>query len=240
MLGTINDVKTMAKKAHKAGAVVLVDGAQSAPHMKVDVSDIDCDFFALSGHKMLAPTGIGALYGKAKILEEMEPFMTGGDMIKSVTYEGTTWNELPWKFEAGTPNIEGGIVIGTAVDYLNGLGMEKVREHEKQITRYAHEKLEKIKGVTVYGPDAEDVERKGGVLSFAIEGIHPHDVAQIFDSEGIAIRAGHHCAMPLVTQRLGQPAVSRLSFYIYNTRAGGRQGDCGHRQGEEGIQPVIR
>jgi cysteine desulfurase/selenocysteine lyase len=219
VLGTVNDVRAIAKKAHRAGAVVLVDGAQSAPHMKVDVSDIDCDFFVLSGHKMLAPTGIGALYGKTKVLDAMEPFLAGGDMIKSVSYEGSTWNDLPWKFEAGTPNIEGGIVIGTAVDYLNGLGMGKVRNHEKQITRYAHEKLEKIKGVTVYGPLADDVERKGGVLSFAIDGIHPHDVAQIFDSEGIAIRAGHHCAMPLVTQRLGQPAVSRISFYIYNTNA---------------------
>jgi len=216
VLGTINDVKAMARKAHKKGAMVLVDGAQSAPHMKVDVSDIDCDFFALSGHKMLAPTGIGALYGKTKVLEEMEPFMTGGDMIKSVSYEGTAWNDLPWKFEAGTPNIEGGIVFGTALDYLNGLGMGKVREHEKQITRYALEALQKVKGVTIYGPEEKDIERRGGVISFALEGIHPHDVAQIFDAEGIAIRAGHHCAMPLVTQRLGQAAVSRLSFYIYN------------------------
>jgi cysteine desulfurase/selenocysteine lyase len=217
VLGTINDVKTMAKKAHRKGAVVLVDGAQSAPHMKVNVSDIDCDFFALSGHKMLAPTGIGALYGRTKILEEMEPFMAGGDMIKSVTYEGATWNELPWKFEAGTPNIEGGIAFSAAIDYLNGLGMAKVREHEKQITKYALEALQKVKGVTIYGPEEKDMERRGGVVSFALEGIHPHDVAQIFDSEGIAIRAGHHCAMPLVTQRLGQPAVSRLSFYIYNS-----------------------
>lgn len=216
VLGTINDVKAMARKAHKKGAMVLVDGAQSAPHMKVDVSDVDCDFFALSGHKMLAPTGIGALYGKTKVLEEMEPFMTGGDMIKSVSYEGTAWNDLPWKFEAGTPNIEGGIVFGTALDYLNGLGMGKVREHEKQITRYALEALQKVKGVTIYGPEEKDIERRGGVISFALEGIHPHDVAQIFDAEGIAIRAGHHCAMPLVTQRLGQAAVSRLSFYIYN------------------------
>jgi cysteine desulfurase/selenocysteine lyase len=216
VLGTVNNVKAITRKAHKAGAMVLIDGAQSAPHMKVDMAEIDCDFFALSGHKMLAPTGIGALYGKEKVLDEMDPFMAGGDMIRSVTYEASTWNDLPWKFEAGTPNIEGGIVIGRAVDYLNKIGMEKVRSHEKQITRYAHEQLQKIKGVTVYGPEASDVERKGGVLSFAIKGIHPHDVAQIFDSEGIAIRAGHHCAMPLVTQKLGQPAVSRISFYIYN------------------------
>lgn len=216
VLGTINDIKTITKKAHRKGAVVLIDGAQSAPHMKVDVSGIDCDFFAFSGHKMLAPTGIGALYGKEKILDEMEPFMTGGDMIRSVTYEGSTWNDLPWKYEAGTPNIEGGIAFTAAVDYLNALGMDKVRAHEKKITKYAHEGLEEIEGVTIYGPEAKDVERKGGVLSFALGGIHPHDVAQIFDSEGIAIRAGHHCAMPLVTQRLGQPAVSRISFYIYN------------------------
>ena len=217
VLGTINDVRAMTKKAHKNGALVLIDGAQSAPHMKVDVSDIGCDFFALSGHKMLAPTGIGALYGKAAVLDGMEPFMTGGDMIKSVTYEGTTWNDLPWKFEAGTPNIEGGIAFSAALDYLNALGMGKVREHEKQITKYALEALQKVKGVTIYGPEEKDMEKRGGVISFALEGIHPHDVAQIFDGEGIAIRAGHHCAMPLVTQRLGQPAVSRLSFYIYNT-----------------------
>ncbi len=217
VLGTINDVKALAKKAHKAGALVLVDGAQSAPHMKVDVSDIGCDFFALSGHKMLAPTGIGALYGRTEILEGMEPFMTGGDMIKSVTYEGATWNELPWKFEAGTPNIEGGIAMGTAVDYLSGLGMKKVRDHEKRITGYALEALQRVKGVTVHGPGDGEMERRGGVISFSLDGIHPHDVAQIFDGEGIAIRAGHHCAMPLVTQRIGQPAVSRISFYIYNT-----------------------
>lgn len=216
VLGTINDVKAITRKAHKKGAVVLIDGAQSAPHMKVDVSGIDCDFFALSGHKMLAPTGIGALYGKTKILEEMEPFMAGGDMIKSVTYEGATWNDLPWKFEAGTPNIEGGIAFSAALDYLNGLGMGRVREHEKRITKYALESLQKVEGVTVYGPEEKDIGMRGGVISFALEGIHPHDIAQIFDSEGIAIRAGHHCAMPLVTQRLGQPAVSRLSFYIYN------------------------
>ncbi len=216
VLGTINDVKTITKKAHKAGAVVLIDGAQSAPHMKVSVADIGCDFFALSGHKMLAPTGIGALYGRTEILEGMDPFMAGGDMIRSVTYERSTWNELPWKFEAGTPNIEGGIVLGTALDYLDRLGMQNVRDHEKQITKYALEALQEVKGVTIYGPEAGDIERRGGVISFALDGIHPHDVAQIFDSEGIAIRAGHHCAMPLVVQRLGQPAVSRLSFYIYN------------------------
>ena len=216
VLGTINDVKSMAKKAHKAGAVVLVDGAQSAPHMKVSMAELDCDFFALSGHKMLAPTGIGALYGKEKMLDEMEPFMTGGDMIKSVTYKESSWNDLPWKFEAGTPNIEGGIALGTAIDYLTGLGMERIRNHEKQITSYALDVLQKVKGVTIYGPEAKERERRGGVISFALEGIHPHDVAQVFDSEGIAIRAGHHCAMPLVTERIGQPAVSRLSFYLYN------------------------
>lgn len=216
VLGTINNVKEITRMAHAKGAIVLIDGAQSAPHMKVDVKDIDCDFFAFSGHKMLAPTGIGALYGKADILDGTEPLLTGGEMIKSVEQHSYSWNDLPWKFEAGTANISGGIGLGAAVDYLSALGMDNIRQHEKQITRYAIEELSKIKGVTIYGPGIKDIDERGGVVSFAVDGIHPHDISQIFDSEGIAIRSGHHCAMPLVTKTLGQPALARMSFYIYN------------------------
>lgn len=217
VLGTINDVKSIARKAHEHGAVVLVDGAQSAPHMKVDVQDIDCDFFALSAHKMLGPTGIGALYGKFDLLDKMEPVLGGGDMIRSVTFDGFTSNDLPWKFEAGTSHIAGGIGFGAAIDYLNSVGMDKIREHEKAITAYALEKMNKIRQVKVFGPERDEIERRGGVVSFTVDNVHPHDVSQIFDSEGIAIRAGHHCAMPLVTQVLGESAVSRMSFYLYNS-----------------------
>lgn len=219
VLGTINDVKEMTRLAHKNGAMVLVDGAQSAPHMKIDVRDIDCDFYAFSGHKMLAPTGIGALYGKRQLLEHMEPFMAGGDMIKSVHYDRYERNDLPWKFEAGTPNIEGGIAFTAAVDYLEKIGMDRIREHEKQITKYALESLQKVKGVKIYGPGADEMERRGGVVSFSLNGIHPHDVSQILGDEGIAIRAGHHCAMPLVTEVIKEAALSRFSFYIYNKEA---------------------
>jgi cysteine desulfurase / selenocysteine lyase len=216
VLGTINDVKEITKRAHKKGAKVLIDGAQSTPHMKVDVKDIDCDFFAFSAHKMLGPTGIGVLHAKTDLLNEMEPVMGGGDMIRSVTYDSYSWNDLPWKFEAGTSDIAGGIGFGAAVDYLNYFGMDKIREHEKQLTEYALEQLSTVKGVKVYGLGAKDMNERSGVIAFSVEGVHPHDVAQIFDSEGVAIRAGHHCAMPLVTQRLGIPALSRISFYLYN------------------------
>ncbi len=216
VLGAINDVKKITKEAHRHGSVVLVDGAQSAPHMPVDVNDIGCDFFALSGHKMLAPTGIGALYGKKDILDSMEPIFGGGDMIRSVGFQDHTWNELPWKFEAGTSNIEGGIGLSAALDYLTGIGMENVRRHEMDITKYAMERLEDIGGLTVYGPSVENIENRGGVISFSMKGAHPHDIAQVFDDNGIAIRAGHHCAMPLVEDVLGVGAVSRMSFYIYN------------------------
>ncbi len=216
VLGTINDVKHITRKAHDHGAVVLVDGAQSAPHMQVDVQDIGCDFFTLSSHKMLGPTGIGALYGKFDILDKMDPVLSGGDMIKSVTFSDVTWNDLPWKFEAGTPDIAGGIGFGAAIDYLNGIGMKSIRDHEKKITKYALEKLSGIKHLKTYGLGKEDLERRGGVISFSIDKVHPHDVSQVFDSEGIAIRAGHHCAMPLVEEILGESAVSRISFYLYN------------------------
>ena len=216
VLGTVNDVRAISRKAHKAGALVLIDGAQSAPHMPVDVTDIDCDFFALSGHKMLAPTGIGALYAKKSVLEDMPPVIGGGDMIRTVEYYSCTWNELPWKFEAGTPNIEGGIALSAAIEYLQSLGMNNIAEHEKKLTKYALEKFEETKSVETFGPGLNDIEERGGVISFIIDGVHPHDIASIFDSEGVAIRAGHHCAMPLVTQKLKQSAVARMSFYIYN------------------------
>lgn len=219
VLGTINDVKRITAMAHKAGAKVLIDGAQSAPHMPVDVKDIDCDFFALSGHKMLAPTGIGALYAKRQILEDMPPLFGGGDMIRTVSFHDYTPNDLPWKFEAGTSNIEGGIGLSAALDYLKKLGMANVQRHEMELTEYALGRLEEVKNVAAFGPDKSHIDKRGGVISFAINGVHPHDVASIFDSEGIAIRAGHHCAMPLVASILDEAAVARMSFYIYNTKA---------------------
>ncbi len=216
VLGTVNDVEKMTKLAHDAGALVLVDGAQSAPHMKVDVSKIGCDFFALSGHKMLAPLGIGALYAREEILEKTEPLLGGGDMINSVELQSCTWNELPWKFEAGTQNIEGAIGLTAAIKYLNKVGMENIREHEKSLTAYALRRLNETDGVTVYGPSGKDIDSKAGVISFNVENIHPHDLSEVFNSKGIAIRSGHHCAMPLVTSVLGTGAVARASFYLYN------------------------
>ena len=216
VLGTINDVKMLTRKAHAAGARVLVDGAQSTPHMSVDVADIGCDFFALSAHKMLGPTGIGALYAKREIFDAMEPLITGGDMIKNVAYDSYSWNELPWKFEAGTSSIAEAIGFGTAIDYLNAVGMGKIREHEKKITRYAIDKFSAIKKVRLFGPGAKDIDGRGGIIAFALEGVHPHDIAEIFDSEGIAIRAGQHCAMPLVVETLKENALARMSFYLYN------------------------
>ncbi len=218
VLGTINDVKKITRKAHDAGATVLVDGAQSAPHMPVDLSDIDCDFYALSGHKMLGPTGIGALYGKREILENMPPIIGGGDMIRTVEFYSCTWNDIPWKFEAGTSNIEGGIGMRPAIAYLKKLGMENVFEHEVELTKYAVKALSEIDNVEIYGPDPLKGWR-GGVVSFSINGVHPHDIASIFDNYNVAIRAGHHCAMPLVTQLLKQSAVARMSFYIYNNES---------------------
>lgn len=217
VLGVINDAKHMTSLAHEAGATVMVDAAQSVPHMPVDVKDIGCDFLAFSSHKMLGPMGAGVLYGKEELLEGMEPVFGGGDMIRSVDFQESTWNELPWKFEAGTQNVEGAIGLATAIKYLKKLGMDNVREHEKELTRYALEMLES-KGAIVYGPGKDQMEKKAGVIPFKIKGAHPHDVAQIFDSEGIAVRSGHHCAMPLVTKILGEEAVTRMSFYVYNTR----------------------
>jgi cysteine desulfurase/selenocysteine lyase len=214
-LGTINPVKQMAQEAHKVGATVIVDAAQSVPHMPVNVADLGCDFLAASGHKMLAPTGIGMLYGRQDLLEHMEPLMGGGEMIKEVHLQEARWNDLPWKFEAGTPNIEGVIGLGAAVDYLTKLGMQNVREHEKEITRYAIEQLAGVKSLILYG--TREIEKRGAVISFNLGDIHAHDLATILDTQGIAIRSGQHCAEPLM-ERLKVPATSRASFYIYNTR----------------------
>ncbi len=214
-LGTINPVRQMAREAHKVGATVIVDAAQSVPHMPVDVADLECDFLAASGHKMLAPTGIGMLYGRQDLLDNMEPLMGGGEMIKEVHLQDARWNDLPWKFEAGTPNIEGVIGLGAAVDYLTKLGMQNVREHEKDVTRYAIERLAGVKGLVLYG--TREIEKRGAVISFNLGDIHAHDLATVLDTQGIAIRSGQHCAQPLM-ERLKVPATSRASFYIYNTR----------------------
>lgn len=213
VLGTINDVKEIAKRAHEVGAICVVDAAQSVPHMPVNVQDLDCDFLAFSGHKMLGPTGIGILYGKEKILEETEPLLGGGEMIREVHLGTAKWNDVPYKFEGGTPNIEGAIGLGAAVDYLSKIGMGSVRAHEMELTAYAMQKLAKMEGVRVYGP--EDVTKRGGVVSFTMDKAHPHDIASILDVEGVCIRSGHHCAQPLM-ERFNLSATARASFYVYN------------------------
>jgi cysteine desulfurase / selenocysteine lyase len=213
-LGTINPARQMVAAAKAAGATVLVDGAQSTPHQPVDVRDLGCDFYAFSGHKMLGPTGAGILYGRRELLEAMDPFMAGGDMIRTVRLEGTTYHDLPWKFEAGTQAIAEVIGLGAAVDYLSRLGMEAVRAHELEITEYAYEALSDVEGLTVYGPPPA---RRAGVISFSLDGIHPHDLATIADRDQVCLRAGHHCAMPLMT-RLGVAATARASFYVYTER----------------------
>ncbi len=214
-IGTIVPVKELAKMARAVGAAVLVDGAQSVPHMPVDVQDIDCDFLAFSGHKMLGPTGIGGLYVKRDVLEQMNPFLTGGEMVLAVSYEDATWNDLPMRFEAGTPNIADAIGLGAAVDYLQELGMENVREHEIALTKYALDAFKELEEeLDVYGP--KDTEMRGGIVSFHHPDVHPHDLGTVLDSRGIAIRTGHHCAMPMV-QSLGVAATARASMYLYNT-----------------------
>ena len=213
-LGTINPAVEMVAAAKAAGATVLVDGAQGAPHQGVDVQPLGCDFYAFSGHKMLGPTGAGILYGRRALLEAMDPFMSGGDMIKTVRIEGTTYHDLPWKFEAGTQAIAEVIGLGAAVDYLSALGMEAVRAHEREITEYAYEALSDIEGLTMYGPPPG---RRAGVVSFSLAGIHPHDLATIADRDQVCLRAGHHCAMPLMT-RLGVAATARASFYVYSQK----------------------
>jgi cysteine desulfurase/selenocysteine lyase len=214
VLGTITPAKMLVERAHAVGAIAVVDAAQSVPHRGEDVQALECDFLAFSGHKMCGPTGIGILYGRRELLEQMPPFMGGGDMIRRVTFEGSTWNDLPWKFEAGTPSIAEGIGLAAAVDYLQELGMENVRAHEVAITDYALEALSEVEGLRLYGP--RQAAQKGGVAAFTLDGVHPHDIAQILDEEGIAVRAGHHCAMPL-HKRLGLNATARASFYVHTT-----------------------
>ncbi|MFN8434457.1 MAG: cysteine desulfurase [Anaerolineales bacterium] len=214
VLGTINPAAEIIKLAHAAGAVTLVDGAQSVPHLAVDVQALDADFYAFSAHKMCGPTGMGVLYGKSALLEAMPPFLGGGDMIKEVKLRSFRPNTLPHKFEAGTPAIAEAIGLGAAVDYLTQIGMSNIAAHEHEITEYALERLEEIPGVKLFGPSAD---KKGGVAAFTLEGVHPHDVAQILDQDGIAVRAGHHCAQPL-HEKFGIPATSRASFYLYSTK----------------------
>ena len=214
VLGTINPVEEISKLAHEVGALLLVDAAQSVPRMPVNVRKLDCDFLAVSGHKMLGPTGIGFLYAKEEILSSMPPFLGGGDMIREVYLDHSEWNELPFKFEAGTPNIADAIALGTAVDYLEKIGMENIFRHEKKLTDFALRRLGKLSYLSIYGP--KTVENKTGVISFSVKGIHPHDVAQLLDQEAVAIRSGFHCAMPL-HQKLQMPSTCRASFYVYNT-----------------------
>jgi cysteine desulfurase/selenocysteine lyase len=215
VLGTINPVKQLADAAHQVGALILVDGAQSVPHMAVDVQALDSDFYVFSGHKMCGPTASGILYSRRELLEAMPPFMGGGEMIREVRADSFTCNDLPYKFEAGTPNIAEAIGLGVAVDYLQKVGMEKIRQHEKEITQYALDRLTDFPKLTIYGP--ANVEERGGLISFTLADIHPHDLSTSLDQYGIAIRAGHHCAMPL-HKKLGLAATARASFYLYNTR----------------------
>ncbi len=215
VLGTVTPVEQVCAAARRAGARTLIDGAQSVPHMPVDVQRIGCDFLAFSGHKMLGPTGIGALYIAPDVLGEVEPFLRGGEMVLEVTYDDATWAPSPMKFEAGTPNVADAVAFGAAVDYLSALGMDQVREHEIAITRYALERFRELEDVETYGP--ADLSVRGGVVSFYMSDVHPHDISQILDSCGVAIRAGHHCAMPLVRSKLHVPATARASFYLYNT-----------------------
>jgi cysteine desulfurase/selenocysteine lyase len=213
-LGTVNPVREIIEMAHKAGALALIDGAQAAPHMKVDVQALDADFYAFSGHKLFGPTGVGVLYGKSKLLNAMPPYQGGGDMIRTVTFEKTTYNDLPYKFEAGTPNIAGGIGLGAAVDYVNRIGLDKIGAYEHELLAYGTEALSQIGGLRLIGT----ARQKAAVLSFVMEGIHPHDIGTVLDRMGIAVRTGHHCAQP-VMDRFGVPATTRASLAFYNTTA---------------------
>ncbi|KOP66982.1 cysteine desulfurase [Bacillus sp. FJAT-18019] len=212
VMGVVHPVKEIADIAHRHGAVIVVDGAQSTPHMKVDVQDLDCDFYALSGHKMCAPTGIGALYGKKALLESMEPIEFGGEMINDVGLYESNWKELPWKFEGGTPIIAGAVGLGAAIDFLEEIGMDAIEQHETQLAAYAMNRMSEIEGITIYGPR----ERKVGLVTFNLGDVHPHDVATVLDAQGIAIRAGHHCCQPLM-RWLKVSSTARASFYLYNT-----------------------
>ena len=214
-IGTINNIKKIITAAQSVGAITLIDAAQSAPHMPIDVQDLGCDFLAFSGHKMLGPTGIGVLYGKKDILEEMPAYQKGGDMILEVTYEKSSWNEVPFKFEAGTPNIAGAIGLKSAIDYLNLISMDSIREHEKELTEHILKEMRNIDGIDILGP--ESVEDRAGLVSFNIPNVHPHDLGTYLDTKGIAIRTGHHCAMPLI-KKLGSHSSARASFYVYNTK----------------------
>ena len=214
-IGTINDIKKIIKRAKAVGAITLIDAAQSAPHMPIDVQDLECDFLAFSGHKMLGPTGIGILYGKKTLLEEMPAYQKGGDMILEVTYETSSWNEVPWKFEAGTPNIAGAVGLKSAIDYLLDISMDEIREHEKDLTEYVYSEIRNIKGIDILGP--ENIDERAGLISFNVPNVHPHDLGTFLDTKGIAIRTGHHCAMPLI-KKLGSHSSARASFYIYNTK----------------------
>ncbi|MDA9470906.1 cysteine desulfurase [Enterococcus sp. 5H] len=216
VLGVINPVAELAELAHSHGAVLVVDGAQTVPHMPVDVQAIDADFYAFSGHKMCGPTGIGVLYGKRELLDQMEPVEFGGEMIDFVNLHDSTWKELPWKFEAGTPNIAGAIALGVAIDFLMEIGLEEIHQHEAELVAYVLPKLLAIEGLTVYGP--QDPAHHTGVIAFNLDGLHPHDTATALDMEGVAVRAGHHCAQPLL-KYLNVPATARASFYLYNTKA---------------------
>jgi len=211
-IGTINPVEKLAAWAHEHGAIMVVDGAQAAPHKRVDVQALGCDFLAFSAHKMCGPSGVGALWGKAELLESMEPFNLGGHMIRKVRFEETTWGELPHKFEAGTSPIAEAVGLGAAVDYLNAVGLDAIEHHEQELAAVALEQLGEIPGVTLYGPPPE---RRAGIVSFNLDGVHPHDVAQVLDMDGVAIRAGHHCCQPLMT-KLGVAATNRASFYLYS------------------------
>lgn len=215
VLGVINPVEELAQMIHEQGGILVVDGAQSTPHMAIDVQQIDCDFFAFSGHKVCGPTGIGVLYGKRKWLEQMEPVEFGGEMIDFVELYDSTWKELPWKFEAGTPNIAGAIALGHAIDYLEAIGMENIHHYEKELVAYVLPKLQQIEGLKIYGP--QDPAKRTGVIAFNLDGLHPHDVATALDMEGVAVRAGHHCAQPLL-KYLQVAATARASFYFYNTK----------------------
>lgn len=215
VLGSINPIKEITQLAHDVGAIMVVDGAQSAPHIEVDVTDLDCDFFAFSGHKLLGPTGIGVLYGKEKWLNEMEPVEFGGEMIDFVYEQSATWRELPWKFEAGTPPIAEAIGLSVAIDYIKAIGFEAIHSHEQELMQYLLSRLREIPGLTIYGP--QDAQKRSGLVSFNLDDLHPHDVATALDYEGIAVRAGHHCAQPLM-RFLDLPATVRASFYLYNTK----------------------
>ncbi|MCR8847653.1 cysteine desulfurase [Rossellomorea sp. SC111] len=214
VLGTMNPIKEITRIAHENGAVMVVDGAQAAPHMKVDVQELDCDFFAFSGHKMVGPTGIGVLYGKKKHLNNMEPVEFGGEMIDFVGLQESTWKELPWKFEGGTPIIAGAIGLGAAIDFLEQVGLHNIEEHEHKLAAYALDKMNEVEGMTIFGPS--DPGQRAGLVTFNIDDVHPHDVATVLDAEGIAVRAGHHCAQPLM-KWLNVSATARASFYLYNT-----------------------